>query len=80
MKMDFRAVFEVPASWSKAKRVAAFTGELRPIGKPDLDNVIKAWGDALEDIVFFNDSQIVHLSAQKMYGPEDVVVVTVSAL
>jgi len=80
LKLALRAVFEPPHSWSKKKTAAAMVGDLRPIGKPDVDNIIKAWGDALEGICYLNDTQIVVVHAQKEYGPQDLVVVTVSAL
>lgn len=80
LKLDLRAVFEVPASWSKAKRVAAMVGEVRPTTKPDVDNIIKAWADAMEGVCYFNDTQIVVVHARKEYGVEALVVVTVSAL
>lgn len=48
---------ERPASWSKRKRVET----LIPTGKPDLDNVAKLIGDALNGIVWRDDSQIASL-------------------
>ena len=33
--------------------------------KPDLDNLIKAFMDCLEDIIFVNDAQIVHYKEVK---------------
>jgi Holliday junction resolvase RusA-like endonuclease len=35
------AYFDVPESWSKAKRAAALAGDVRPTGKPDWENVCK---------------------------------------
>lgn len=39
-----------------------------PIGKADLSNYIKMLEDAMEGIIFENDSQIVSLVAYKRYG------------
>ena len=40
-----------------------------PDGTPDLDKLIRAIGDALTDVVYADDAQIVELSAVKKYVP-----------
>lgn len=72
-----RAVFPVPASWSARKQVQAITGEIKPGKKPDLDNITKAWNDALNGVVYRDDSLIVRMNLEKVYGPSPLVVVTV---
>lgn len=47
---------------SKPKRIT------RPITKPDLDNYIKTILDAMNTVVFEDDSQIVSIVATKEYG------------
>lgn len=49
----------IPKSMPKYKQRAAIAGELRPITKPDLDNIIKAIKDGLRDVIWRNDSQVV---------------------
>lgn len=71
------AQVRIPAYWSKKKREAALRGEIAP-GKPDVDNYAKIVGDALNGVVFTDDSQIVHLTASKKYG-DPLLVVTVRA-
>jgi Holliday junction resolvase RusA-like endonuclease len=51
-----RAIFPVPTSWSGKKRDRALTGEIKPGKKPDLDNIAKAWNDALNGVVYRDDS------------------------
>lgn len=75
-----RAIFPVPASWSEKKRQRAITGEIKPGKKPDLDNVTKAWNDALNGVVYRDDSLICRMSLEKRYGPQPLVVVTVRPL
>lgn len=58
----------VPTSWSKKNKEAALLGHIAPTKKPDSDNVIKAIFDAMNGIVFKDDSQIVVLSARKFYA------------
>lgn len=68
VRVEITALFEIPASWSKAKRAAALNGQVRPTGKPDFDNIAKAAGDALNKIVWVDDSQIVYATVAKRYS------------
>lgn len=75
-----RAIFPVPTSWSDKKRQRALTGEIKPGKKPDLDNITKAWNDALNAVVYRDDSLICRMTLDKRYGPQALVVVTVRPL
>ena len=77
VEIELSAIFAVPASWSQKKRAQAIAGELRPAKKPDADNIVKAWTDAMNGVVFADDCQIVKGSFVKVYGPAALVVVTV---
>lgn len=61
-------VLPVPKSWSKKKQTAALSGVLLPASRPDLDNYIKAVLDGLNGAAFIDDSQVIAISARKMYG------------
>jgi len=80
VSMTLRAIYPVPTSWSERKRQKAITGEIKPTKKPDLDNVAKAWSDALNGVVFKDDSQIILYSLEKRYGPQALVVCTVRSI
>ncbi|WP_270456094.1 RusA family crossover junction endodeoxyribonuclease [Allisonella histaminiformans] len=56
-----------PKSMTKAKRLLAQRGILRPIVKPDVDNVVKAILDALNGVAFEDDRQIVQVECEKWY-------------
>lgn len=58
----------VPQSWSKKRQKEALSGEIRPTGRPDIDNYIKCVFDGLNQIVFKDDSQVTHVTARKMYS------------
>jgi Holliday junction resolvase RusA-like endonuclease len=60
----------IPPSWSKRKQAEALAGLVRPTGKPDLDNTAKLVCDALNKLVWQDDSQIVGMSMSKQYGTE----------
>jgi Holliday junction resolvase RusA-like endonuclease len=72
-----RAIFQVPASWSQRKQQQAILGEIKPGKKPDLDNIAKAWNDALNGVVYRDDALIVRMALEKRYGPQALVAVTV---
>lgn len=77
LEFVMRAVFPVPASWSQRKQQQALTGDILPGKKPDLDNIAKAWNDALNGVVYRDDALIVRQILEKRYGPQPLVVVTV---
>lgn len=67
LHMDLRLVMPIAQSWPKKKQLAARTGELLPTKKPDLDNMMKMI-DALNMVVWVDDSQIISTNILKIYG------------
>ena len=57
-----------PASWSKKKQTAALEQQVFPTTKPDIDNVVKGIFDAMNDVVWKDDKQVVKLTVSKRYG------------
>lgn len=74
------AYFQVPKSWSKKKQQLAYDGVILPTGRPDGDNVLKAVGDALNGVVWRDDSQVVFGQIKKLYSLEPKTEVTVFAM
>ena len=62
------AYFAIPKSASKAKKERMTTGATRPVKRPDIDNLIKSVLDALNEIAYKDDSQVVQLFAEKFYS------------
>ena len=58
----------IPASASKKRRAAMLAHEIFPTKKPDIDNIVKIVGDALNGLAFADDKQIVVLAAAKYYS------------
>lgn len=58
----------IPVSWPKRRRAQAMAGMIHPTGKPDLDNCAKIIADALNEIVWRDDAQIVVMVASKHYA------------
>lgn len=77
VRMTMRAIFPIPASWSARKKNSALVGDIWPAKKPDLDNILKAWKDALNGVVYTDDALVVRAEIEKRYGPQALVVATV---
>lgn len=78
IRMEIIAFYPLPKSSSRAVQEAAFSGEIRPTIRPDLDNVAKTVMDALNGVAYDDDKQVVHITAQKRYGVEGMVCVMVT--
>jgi len=76
LRVTIRATFLVPQSWSQKRKNAA----MWKTSKPDVENVTKACLDAMNAIVYLDDSQVVELTAQKKYGPIAGLTVSVETL
>jgi len=59
--------YGVPTSYSKKRKEACLRGVEYP-KKVDLDNVYKSITDAMQGIVYLNDSQIVETHITKVYA------------
>lgn len=70
----------IPASWSKKDTREALANTIRPTGKPDADNVYKTVADAMNGIVFRDDSLIVEAAIAKFYSQTPGISVSVESL
>lgn len=77
LKMIINVSFAIPKSFSKKKREQALKGEIKPMVKPDCDNISKNICDALNGIAFPDDKQIVTLEVNKFYADEEKAEVTI---
>ena len=78
LSLNMIAQFSVPKSASKKKRAEMLAGKIRPSGRPDIDNIIKIFADALSGLAYRDDSQIATVSARKVYGETSQVWITIS--
>jgi Holliday junction resolvase RusA-like endonuclease len=58
---------EIPESWSRAEKARALAGHIRPTSRPDWDNYGKIT-DALNEVVWKDDSQVVDGRSIKFYS------------
>ena len=71
LALDVTVTLNTPQSWSKKRKAEAFY----VTGKPDVDNVVKLIGDALNGIVWGDDSQLSDVNIRRRYNdhaPESV--------
>ena len=67
----------IPQSYSKKRSKACLDGSERPCKKPDIDNIVKAFLDSMNGIVYDDDTQVVSLHSTKRYGSVGMVEVLV---
>ena len=71
------AYYPIPKSVSKKKQAMMIANELRPMKKPDTDNVVKVILDSLNQIAYHDDVQAVDCQVRKFYSENPRVVVTI---
>lgn len=74
--VEIVAWMDIPKSKPKAFRAAALANGVWPTTKPDPDNIAKML-DALNRVVWVDDSQIVKLIVSKMYSDRPCLIVAV---
>lgn len=60
--------FPIPESYSKSKKRRIAEGEIKHTKRPDVDNCAKAILDALNEVAYRDDSQIVESRITKHYA------------
>lgn len=68
IKGKIKAFYPIPQSTSKKRKTAMLDGSIRPMVKPDLDNVEKIIYDALNGIAYTDDSHITEMTISKYYS------------
>ena len=59
VELGVRAYLPIPASKSQRWRAEAAAGRIRPVVKPDLDNLVKQVKDCLTQMLYWTDDKIV---------------------
>lgn len=68
MKMTIDVYLPTPVSLSPEDRIIAELGYIRPIGKPDFDNVAKAYADMIQGLLIYDDALIIEGISRKWYS------------
>ena len=67
------AYYRIPRATTKKKIEQMINGQIRPLVKPDLDNIAKIILDSLNKILFEDDKQIIKLTIEKWYSNDPLV-------
>ncbi len=70
-------VYSWPKTWAKGRLAKAQEGICYRIARPDVDNLCKGVFDALNGLIWIDDSQIVAIHAWKRYGDSDQIIMRV---
>lgn len=71
------AYYGIPKSVSKKRAQLMRERKIRPMKKPDFDNIGKIVCDSLNDIAYHDDAQIVDAQVRKFFSDDPRVVVTI---
>ncbi|GAB1809805.1 RusA family crossover junction endodeoxyribonuclease [Priestia megaterium] len=80
LELNVKVFKPILKSFSKKKKLEAEQGILRPVSKPDVDNYVKGIKDALNKVIWNDDSQIVDLHVSKFYSETPRIEVAVQML
>lgn len=69
--------FLPPKSGSKVMKKRMLEGEMLPLKKPDMDNIVKVVADALNGVAYHDDTQVVLVVAKKAYSAMEGLDITV---
>jgi Holliday junction resolvase RusA-like endonuclease len=76
--MRVSAFYAIPGSASKSKQRDMESGLIRPVKKPDFDNIGKIVADSLNGAAYHDDAQIVDCQIQKFYSRDPRVEISIS--
>ena len=80
VKLKLDLYYSIAKSDSKKKKLMKLNNELRPNKKPDIDNVVKLVADALNEVAFKDDTQIIELECRKFYSDIPRIEITIEDL
>ncbi|MCU7840872.1 MAG: RusA family crossover junction endodeoxyribonuclease [Candidatus Thiodiazotropha sp. (ex Troendleina suluensis)] len=78
VSMTVRLCMKMPESWSKKRKDEALSGKIAATKKPDCSNVIKGIEDAMNGVVYRDDSQIIEQIIIKRYSAAPQAIITVA--
>ena len=80
VKLKLDIYYSIAKSDSKKKKLMKLNNELRPNKKPDIDNVVKLVADALNEVAYKDDTQIIELECRKFYSDIPRIEITIEDL
>lgn len=80
LKLEVLCVYEIPVSWSQAKKRAAANGLVWKTSVPDCDNLGKIVSDSLNGLAFTDDALVAVCVVAKRYGQPERTVIRLTEL
>lgn len=77
LDMRILAFYSIPKSGSKKVKKQKLENTIRPTKKPDMDNVVKLVADALNQVAYKDDTQIVDCQVRKFFSEDPRIEVTI---
>lgn len=68
IKFDCKTYLPIPKSMPPVTKICAEFGLVRPVGKPDWDNLAKTYCDMIQDLIIADDKLIVDGRLRKFYS------------
>lgn len=68
MYFEVNAYLPTPASMKIEDKILAELGYIRPISKPDFDNLAKTYSDMLTGVLIYDDALIIEGTSKKFYS------------
>ena len=78
LQMSLQIYMSIPKSATKKQHQDAMSGVLKPVKRPDIDNIAKCIMDALNGNAYHDDNQIIEIHCCKAYSDEPRVCVNIS--
>lgn len=80
VEVDIKAYFPIPKNIFYKLKNEFLSGEKLPLKSPDVDNIAKIVCDALNEVAFFDDSQVCKLNVEKYYALIPKIVVEIKSM
>lgn len=80
VRVEIVAFFAPPKTTRKKDKIEMLANRILPMKKPDVDNVAKIVLDALNQIAYKDDSQVIELIVKKKYAAEAKVLVHIKEI
>lgn len=78
IKVEIVSYRKAPRSTNRWLTEAGISGDVVPLTKPDIDNVVKLYLDAMNSVVFPDDKQVYNVQVIKAYAEQPRTEVTVT--
>lgn len=77
MTMLIDVFLPIPSSMNEKESILAEMGYIRPISKPDFDNVAKTYSDMITGSLIYDDSLIIEGTSRKFYSLKPRIEITI---